>query len=108
MVNANDSFYISNDKIFLAFTNNFSPSLSTLVRSRVLMSVVDDLESEEFDQGSMLEALLATAPVTPAAALMPVDNGTRNIVAMESVAKEAEKTESQMVASPAWQSHLIY
>ncbi len=76
------------------------------VRSRVLMSVVDDLDSEEFiDYGpapnifDAVDQLLPSAPTKHLAAA--AENETNKIVSMETVARENRKNESQLVASAA-------
>ena len=74
-----------------------------LVRSRVLLSVVDDLDSEEFMEygptNSMfdpVDQLLPSVPATKTPA-----NETNQFVSMEAVARETRKNESQLVASAA-------
>ncbi|XP_078359167.1 cyclic AMP-responsive element-binding protein 3-like protein 1 isoform X2 [Oculina patagonica] len=102
----------------LSSTGISLPSLSTAeskgavdystpsVRSRVLMSVVDDLDSEEFiDYGpapnifDAVDQLLPSAPTKHLAAA--AENETNKIVSMETVARENRKNESQLVASAA-------
>lgn len=77
------------------------------VRSRVLLSVVDDLDSEDFlDYGpatnifDAVDHLLPSAPTKHLATA--AENDTNKIVSMETVARENRKNESQMVASAAW------
>ena len=74
------------------------------VRSRVLLSVVDDLESDEF-----IEPFPANNMFDPVDQLMPsmptknmaAENQTKNVISMETVAMEHRKNESQLVASAA-------
>ncbi|CAH3147328.1 unnamed protein product [Porites lobata] len=74
------------------------------VRSRVLLSVVDDLDSDEF-----IEPFPANNMFDPVDQLMPsmptknmaAENQTKNIISMETVAMEHRKNESQLVASAA-------
>lgn len=77
------------------------------VRSRVLLSVVDDLDSEDFlEYGpaanifDAVDHLLPSAPTNHLATA--AENETNKIVSMETVARENRKNESQMVASAAW------
>lgn len=76
------------------------------VRSRVLLSVVDDLDSEDFlEYGpaanifDTVDHLLPSAPTNHLATA--AENKTNKIVSMETVARENRKNESQMVASAA-------
>jgi len=76
------------------------------VRSRVLLSVVDDLDSEDFlEYGpaanifDAVDHLLPSAPTNHLATA--AENETNKIVSMETVARENRKNESQMVASAA-------
>ncbi|XP_073241159.1 uncharacterized protein [Porites lutea] len=74
------------------------------VRSRVLLSVVDDLDSDEF-----IEPFPANNMFDPVDQLMPsmptknmaAENQTKNIISMETVAMEHRTNESQLVASAA-------
>ena len=76
------------------------------VRSRVLLSVVDDLDSEEFlDYGppatNIFDAVDQLLPSAPTKHLTAAENETNKIVSMETVGRENRKNESQLVASAA-------
>ena len=81
------------------------------VRSRVLLSVVDDLESDEF-----IEPFPANNMFDPVDQLMPsmptknmaAENQTKNIISMETVAMEHRTNESQLVASAAWKTFSVF
>lgn len=76
-----------------------------LVRSRVLLSVVDDLDSEEFMEygptNSMFDPADQLLPSVPATKHLTPANETNQFVSMEAVARETRKNESQLVASAA-------
>ena len=81
------------------------------VRSRVLLSVVDDLDSEEFLDYSppatnIFDAVDQLLPSAPTKHLTAAENETNKIVSMETVARENRKNESQLVASAAWNCFL--
>ena len=70
----------------------------------MLLSVVDDLDSEDFlDYGpavfDAVDHLLPSAPTKHLATA--AENDTNKIVSMETVARENRRNESQMVASAA-------
>lgn len=75
------------------------------VRSRVLLSVVDDLDSEDFIEygpaANIFDAVDQLMPSAPTKYLAAAENETSKIVSMETVARESRKNESQMVASAA-------
>lgn len=75
------------------------------VRSRVLLSVVDDLDSEDFIEygpaANIFDAVDQLMPSAPTKHLAVAENETSKIVSMETVARESRKNESQMVASAA-------
>lgn len=75
------------------------------VRSRVLLSVVDDLDSEDFIEygpaANIFDAVDQLMPSAPTKHLAAAENETSKIVSMETVARESRKNESQMVASAA-------
>lgn len=75
------------------------------VRSRVLLSVVDDLDSEDFIEygpaANIFDAVDQLMPSAPTKHLAATENETSKIVSMETVARESRKNESQMVASAA-------
>lgn len=74
------------------------------VRSRVLLSVVDELDSDEFIEyvpsSSILDALDQLMPSAPAKGL-EVDNDANSTISLETVAMETRKNESQLIASAA-------
>lgn len=74
------------------------------VRSRVLLSVVDELDSDEFIEyvpsSSIFDALDQLMPSAPAKGL-EVDNGANSTISLETVAMETRKNESQLIASAA-------
>lgn len=76
-----------------------------LVRSRVLLSVVDDLDSEEFMEygptNSLFDPVDQLLPSVPATKHLTPANETNQFVSMEAVARESRKNESQLVASAA-------
>ena len=69
------------------------------------MSVVDDLDSEEFIEygpaASIFDAVDQLLPSAPTKHLAAAENETNKIVSMETVARETRKNESQLVASAA-------
>lgn len=75
------------------------------VRSRVLLSVVDDLDSEEFMEygptNSLFDPVDQLLPSVPATKHFTPANETNQFVSMEAVARESRKNESQLVASAA-------
>ncbi|KAJ7330180.1 extracellular matrix constituent secretion [Desmophyllum pertusum] len=75
------------------------------VRSRVLLSVVDDLDSEEFIEyaptNNIFDAVDQLLPSAPTTKHLAAENETNKIVSMETVARENRKNESQLVASAA-------
>lgn len=74
------------------------------VRSRVLLSVVDDLDSDEFIEYSpssnIFDAVDQLMPSSPTKGLT-VENEANNTISLGTVAMETRKNESQMVASAA-------
>jgi len=74
------------------------------VRSRVLLSVVDELDSDEFIEyvpsSSIFDALDQLMPSAPAKGL-EVDNDANSTISLETVAMETRKNESQLIASAA-------
>ncbi|XP_029199601.2 cyclic AMP-responsive element-binding protein 3-like protein 2 isoform X2 [Acropora millepora] len=74
------------------------------VRSRVLLSVVDELDSDEFIEyvpsSSIFDALNQLMPSAPAKGL-EVDNDANSTISLETVAMETRKNESQLIASAA-------
>ena len=80
-----------------------SCKFSSAVRSRVLLSVVDDLDSDEFTEygpTNIFDAVDQLLPSAPTKNMVP-ENETNNIISMETVAMEHRKNESQLVASAA-------
>lgn len=75
------------------------------VRSRVLLSVVDDLDSEEFMEygptNILFDPVDQLLPSVPATKHLTPANETNQFVSMEAVARESRKNESQLVASAA-------
>lgn len=74
------------------------------VRSRVLLSVVDELDSDEFIEyvpsSSIFDALDQLMPSAPAKGV-EVDNDANSTISLETVAMETRKNESQLIASAA-------
>lgn len=74
------------------------------VRSRVLLSVVDELDSDEFIEyvpsSSIFDALDQLMPSAPAKGL-EVDNDANSTISLETVAMKTRKNESQLIASAA-------
>ena len=66
------------------------------------MSVVDDLDSDEFIEPfpAMFDPVDQLMPSMPTKN-MAAENQTKNIISMETVAMEHRKNESQLVASAA-------
>ena len=76
-----------------------------LVRSRVLLSVVDDLDSEDFIEygptNTLFDPVDKLLPSLPATKHLTPENETNQFVSMEAVTRETRKNESQLVASAA-------
>lgn len=74
------------------------------VRSRVLLSIVDELDSDEFIEyvpsSSIFDAVDQLMPSAPAKGL-EVDNDANSTISLETVAMETRKNESQLIASAA-------
>lgn len=74
------------------------------VRSRVLLSLVDELDSDEFIEyvpsSSIFDALDQLMPSAPANGV-EVDNDANSTISLETVAMETRKNESQLIASAA-------
>lgn len=74
------------------------------VRSRVLLSLVDELDSDEFIEyvpsSSIFDALDQLMPSAPAKGV-EVDNDANSTISLETVAMETRKNESQLIASAA-------
>ena len=66
------------------------------------MSVVDDMDSDEFvdygPAGAITEAIDQLLPSSPTKTLA-ANNGTSKLVSMETVTRETNATESHLVAS---------
>lgn len=75
------------------------------VRSRVLLSVVDDLDSEDFIEygptNTLFDPVDKLLPSLPATKHLTPENETNQFVSMEAVTRETRKNESQLVASAA-------
>lgn len=90
---------------FSASPNKGAVDYSTpSVRSRVLLSVVDELDSDEFIEyvpsSSIFDAVDQLMPSAPAKGL-EVDNDANSTISLETVAMETRKNESQLIASAA-------